>query len=301
VACALNIDADVLPNRKHRERVVSARRWLYAWALAAAATLAFGVTSSSAASLVANSGFETNCSGSPCSWSVFSVNGTLSRDTGTAHSGAASAKLVGHYNGVYYQGDIFSDCVNVGPGTYTGQYWYLDSGGFNQAEIRTWVAYYTAANCAGSAAGNAPLADINPVYSANWQLAGGMATLPAGTASAKLWFETSLNNGFFYLDDVDLEGQPTAVTVATAGARPVPGGVSIRWRTASEAGLLGFRIYRSSRRTWQRLGRLIRAHGAAAGASYGFVDRTASGGVAYRYEIVSVGRDGQRLGVAHLN
>jgi hypothetical protein len=85
----------------------------------------------------------------------------------------------------------------------------------------------------------------------------------------------------------------TAVTMRTLSAIRSRGGVLVRWRTGTEAELLGFQVYRSRRQGWQRLTRrLIAAKGSMSGASYRFLDRTAMGGVAYRYRIKAVDRDG---------
>src|SRR5262249_47353927 len=85
----------------------------------------------------------------------------------------------------------------------------------------------------------------------------------------------------------------TAVTVASLAARPVANGVVIRWRTDTEAELLGFQVYRSRGHAWQRISRsLIAARGSVSGASYRFLDKSAKRHVSYRYRIKALGRDG---------
>jgi hypothetical protein len=82
---------------------------------------------------------------------------------------------------------------------------------------------------------------------------------------------------------------PSAVTIATLEARAAGGGVLVRWRTASEAGLAGFNIWRSTGKASPRRVNpgLIRAHGSASGASYSFLDRSTHGaGATYRLQLV---------------
>jgi hypothetical protein len=86
---------------------------------------------------------------------------------------------------------------------------------------------------------------------------------------------------------------PSAVTLASASAARTSKGVLVRWRTGTEVDLLGFHVYRSRGHSWQRLTHsLIVAKGSVAGASYRFLDKTAKRGVAYRYRIKAVNRDG---------
>ena len=92
-------------------------------------------------------------------------------------------------------------------------------------------------------------------------------------------------------DDVALQTEPLAVTVASLAARHVANGILLRWRTGTEADLLGFQVYRSHGGSWQRL-TLIAANGSVSGASYRFLDKSAKRGVPYRYRIKVVNRDG---------
>jgi hypothetical protein len=84
-----------------------------------------------------------------------------------------------------------------------------------------------------------------------------------------------------------------AVKLASARATSTKHGVLLRWRTGTEADLLGFRVYRSRGHSWRQVTRsLIAAKGSVSGASYRFLDRTAKRGVHYRYRIKAVDRDG---------
>jgi len=86
---------------------------------------------------------------------------------------------------------------------------------------------------------------------------------------------------------------PTAVTLRTVAASSTSRGVLVRWRTGSEADLLGFHVYRSRGQSWHRLTRsLIAANGSVSGASYRFLHRTARRGAPYRYRIKALNRDG---------
>jgi hypothetical protein len=86
---------------------------------------------------------------------------------------------------------------------------------------------------------------------------------------------------------------PTAITLASASAARTEKGVLVRWRTGTEAELLGFHVYRSRGHSWKRLTHsLIVAKVSVSGASYRLLDRTARRGVPYRYRIKAVNRDG---------
>ena len=95
-----------------------------------------------------------------------------------------------------------------------------------------------------------------------------------------------------YLLDVTGTGV-TAARFSSLRATATARGMLVRWRTGTEADLLGFHVYRSRGHSWQRITRsLIAAKGSVSGASYRFLDRTARRGVAYRYRIKAVNRDG---------
>jgi hypothetical protein len=85
----------------------------------------------------------------------------------------------------------------------------------------------------------------------------------------------------------------TAVTFASASATRTAKGPLVRWRTGTEADVLGFLVYRSRGQSWRRLSHsLIVAKGSVSGAAYRFLDRTAKVGVSYRYRIKALNRDG---------
>ena len=85
----------------------------------------------------------------------------------------------------------------------------------------------------------------------------------------------------------------TAATFRSASASAGSHGVLVRWRTGTEAELLGCQVYRSRGHSWQRITRpLVTAKGSLSGASYRYLDGTARRGVSYRYRIRAVNRDG---------
>jgi VCBS repeat protein len=85
---------------------------------------------------------------------------------------------------------------------------------------------------------------------------------------------------------------PTAVALRRFVARATPQGVELRWRTAQEAGLIGFHVYRSD----LKLNRtLIAAHGSGvAGAAYRLLDRHTRIGAVSSYHLQAVRADGTR-------
>ena len=86
---------------------------------------------------------------------------------------------------------------------------------------------------------------------------------------------------------------PLAVTMTSASATRSSKGVLVRWRTGTEVGLLGFHVYRLRGQSAHRVTHsLITAIGSVSGTSYRFVDRSVKRGIAYRYRIKALNRDG---------
>ncbi|MFN2467533.1 MAG: hypothetical protein ABR521_05300 [Gaiellaceae bacterium] len=84
---------------------------------------------------------------------------------------------------------------------------------------------------------------------------------------------------------------PTAVELTSFRARSEQGRVAVTWRTASQAGVLGFNLWRSGTKVNRAL---VPARGGLSGASYRFVDRRVQPGKAYTYRLQLVHRDGAR-------
>jgi hypothetical protein len=92
-------------------------------------------------------------------------------------------------------------------------------------------------------------------------------------------------------------GGPTAVKLTSFGALPSKKQVVVHWRTASEASLLGFNVYRVDGSRTARLNRaLIPAKAAAtiADGSYRLVDRSIRAGRQYTYRLQAVSLSGSR-------
>src|SRR5262249_12046320 len=76
-----------------------------------------------------------------------------------------------------------------------------------------------------------------------------------------------------------VSGGPTAVNLLSFAAAKRQGTVTLRWRTAREADLLGFDVYRTTAKGRVRLNRrLIAGTGTVAGHAYSWVDRRPSRG-----------------------
>jgi hypothetical protein len=93
-------------------------------------------------------------------------------------------------------------------------------------------------------------------------------------------------------------GPPTGVKVRSLNAVSAPGKVTVRWRTASEARILGFNVFRFAGAAKVKVNRtLVRAKvaGRPAGASYRLVDSRVRRGAAYTYRLQVVELDGTRL------
>ena len=107
------------------------------------------------------------------------------------------------------------------------------------------------------------------------------------------YYATSSNNnwltriGAFKFSGPGECNPPTAVEIARFSARWTRGGVAVTWRTASEARILGFDVFRNGVR-------LNRALIPANGRSYRHVDRTARRGAFLTYRLRIVDLSGKR-------
>jgi hypothetical protein len=94
--------------------------------------------------------------------------------------------------------------------------------------------------------------------------------------------------------DVNVESELLAVTISSFKAVKSHRGVLVRWRTGTEADMLGFHLYRERAGRRVRVDkRLIPANGSISGARYSFLDRRAPHGK-LRYRLQAVGIDGSR-------
>jgi hypothetical protein len=136
---------------------------------------------------------------------------------------------------------------------------------------------------------------------ANSQIPGGgqatyHVTVPAGQTLVAEVEEYVAGTGASYTLTIDMG--PTAVLLRSASAKRTSRGVVVRWRTAQEADIVGFRVERSTAGRTMRVGpRVIEGLGGVAGHGYVLLDRTAPRGrVVYRLEAVT--RDGSAHFVA---
>ena len=122
---------------------------------------------------------------------------------------------------------------------------------------------------------------------------------PAGTDD--VWASGGSASGTLVERWAGRSGTPTAVRLVRLTVRRGHDGVAVNWRTASEAGLLGFNLYRQTGRSsrWTRVNRsLIRAAGHAHGGRYSRLDRTAghAGPCSYRLTAVALRGEETSLG-----
>lgn len=91
-------------------------------------------------------------------------------------------------------------------------------------------------------------------------------------------------------------GGALAVRVTSFSAKRSKQGVSLRWRTASEAGTLGFNVYAEINGKRVRVNRsLIASRGFAGGAAYSWLDRSPAAKRVTRYWLQKVASDGSRV------
>jgi hypothetical protein len=267
------------------------------FSLALAASLIFGVASAQAANLVPNPGFEDVCPGPLCHWSpTYQLPWiTIATDTTTKVSGSASLAVTTSFS----TGDASSDCFPVSPlTTYNVGTWYRTT----QPEITVVgvaVLDFMDAGCTSPTLVSQGPQSLAPVTNGTWTLLSGLAGTGAFAQSAfiSVYFTCAPKGcpagSSANYDDVFMQTEPLAVTVVSLSAKKVTAGVLLHWRTGTEAGLLGFQVYRSRGNSWRRISHsLIAAKGSVSGASYRFLDRTARRAAAYRYRIKAVNRDG---------
>jgi hypothetical protein len=78
------------------------------------------------------------------------------------------------------------------------------------------------------------------------------------------------------------EAPPSAVSMLSFAAKAAPSGVHLSWKTASEAGTLGFNVYRQTAAGKVKLNsKLIVAAGSSKGGVYSFVARASKGSARY--------------------
>jgi hypothetical protein len=252
------------------------------------------VPAAAAANIAPNPGFETDCSGLPCGWAPASDAGLtvgVTRSTANPHFGSASLAVTATGTG---NGGAFSTCLAISPGNLPVSFWYRTA---TASILGVAGAFYTTIDCTGPNT-SAFVATASALTDNVWHQVSGTLVVPAGTASmralagvncAVVCFNVSAN-----FDDVVVDSTILAVAVTQFEARATRAGVVLRWRTATEAGTLGFHLYRERGTKRVRVDRrLIPAQGGLGGARYSILDRRAPGG-ALRYRLQAVGTDRSR-------
>ena len=136
-----------------------------------------------------------------------------------------------------------------------------------------------------------------------WGLARGVwhpyESFPGAVAAVRAVFRLRLqpkhHSATVNFDDVAFETTPLAVSVHGLRATRSHRGVTLRWRTGTEADTLGFNVYRQTgaRRVLVNR-RLIPALGGVAGSAYSYRDRSAPQHRVLRYWLQDVAIDGTR-------
>jgi hypothetical protein len=249
-------------------------------------------------SFVPNPGMETTgCGALPCDWSGSPGSAT---DTTIRHTGTASLSVSVPDSTM---SNVASACADgAGAGSYDASTWYRTA---TPGSAGITLFYWDAASCAGNFLGQFAGATAASGDSV-WHYLSEAAVAPTGTRSIQIQLSYNCTScaapSTMNFDDVALEGgfaDTTAVALSAFHAVNASTGVRVVWRTGSEAGLLGFEVWRGSRKL---TGALIAARGGPRGASYSFLDGAASASRRTVYRLVAVNLAGARrvLGVVHV-
>ncbi|MFN2467476.1 MAG: hypothetical protein ABR521_05000 [Gaiellaceae bacterium] len=273
-------------------------RQLLVWASMLTVALV-SVPAAGATNILHNPGFETDCSGIPCSWTPSNPT-TIARDTSSARTGAASlrvtpAKSDGPSDITVLSGAAYQCVSPVTAGDYTASFWYRAGPDPGLERTDMFISSHPDDACSDDPL--APLSRIGEtMLNGAWNHASGNLTAPAGTQSVAVVLVVYCDgpcNGssFARFDDVVLDGVPTAVTLLSVQPTRSSSGVLVRWRTASESGTLGFNVWRYRGGKGVKVNRTLIAakrSGEPAGAGYSFVDRApgARRGLTYRLQLV---------------
>jgi hypothetical protein len=233
------------------------------------------------------------CTGSvPASWSADAAGTSVSCANLAGHS---SLQVVTNA----FNGGGRSACVNtpVAAGNVPGSFSYFVADP-NVTTLFLGALLWTGPNCTGGSAG-IPLAPASVVQNA-WTPVTGAFNVPGNYSSVSFFLNLqcavgmgaacSAGNVTAFFDDLSFTPSELAVTVRGLSAVRTGRRATIRWRTASALGTLGFNVFREVRGVRTRVStRLIRARAAG---RYVCVDRHAVPGA--RYRLQAVGLDGSR-------
>ena len=261
--------------------------------LAIAASFALGVTSAQAANIVPNPGFETT---TPFQWSALPGASILQYPVGP-HTGSWDTRMISAGTDFIMTSD--SVCVPVtGGATYNLSFWYRVAAGQLVTFVGFGPIFYSDAGCTTFLASPAGASTGSASADGLWHLLTGQVTAGATAQSARMQINFTCTaqcpaGAAADFDDVFMNAGPLAVTMTSLSASRSSKGIAVRWRTATEAELLGFQVYRSRGPSWRAVTHsMIAAKGSISGTSYRFLDRGAKRGVAYRYRIKALNRDG---------
>jgi predicted outer membrane repeat protein len=184
----------------------------------------------------------------------------------------------------------FDNCGSPLPGR-VNRYWKLVPTTPNNSTVRLWFRDADERN--GQTVAGLKLWKCSGV---NWSLVGtNYQTSSSPDASGYDWFQADgVSIGSSYI----LSGaDPTAAAVTSFRARAGAKAVTVTWRTAAEAGLAGFNVWRQRVGTTARVKlnkALLAATHRTKGSTYSYVDRTVRAGVRYTYRLELVGQRGDR-------
>ena len=286
------------------------------WRLMLCAALATGVAGgfalpAQAANIAPNPDFANCTGGVPDGWSASATAGSRIACVSDGNGDATGVRLDDVTDTVFIE-TMVSACIPTGSiaaGPTAASFAYksqiiLPGLGFAQVvpSSSLTATFFSSTDCSGTALATP---DNNVDNSApgsrpwnTWLTESGTITVPTGTASMTLSFSYSVGVGQtgigdLFVDDIVFDATTsTAVTFRSLSAARGANGVTVRWRTASEIGTLGFHVYREVN------GKRVRANAKLVAAkgrgSYSFLDRRAPRGKAVRYWIQEVALDGTR-------
>lgn len=280
---------------------------LVATALAVTAALLMPLTASSA-NVAPNAGFETDCSGIPCQWSLpggNSVYGSIARDTATKRTASASLQLSLH--NYFSTLAVASSCIaGITQGNYNASAWYRLVGGFSYGDAMIDAVFWSSAGCTSGS--TLYRYSVPALANGSWNQLATTFTAPAGTQAVQVrldYYCPFCNSGgsatyrVINYDDVVFEpSTPTSVVVESFRTERAHAGVRLVWRAGPGASLLGFNLYRQQRGKLVKLNRALIPSvfgGTAKSHAYSWLDRRAprgSGKLRYRLQAVSL--DGSR-------
>ncbi|MEA2691665.1 MAG: hypothetical protein QOJ16_1052, partial [Acidobacteriota bacterium] len=147
--------------------------------------------------------------------------------------------------------------------------------------------------------------DINVTPTTAGQRLPAVGTVASGNGTKATWLDETGNASqaratftFGPLCELAInQGMLTEAVIASLQAIPADGGMALEWRTASEAGTIGFDLYRRAADTsWVKVNRglLFGLLTAPQGGTYRFVDEGASPREAQTYLLVEVEASGRR-------